>query len=62
MRWADCFAAEVEEFTEMPPGFESRGRKLVSMEELPDVYHLWNPLTEMVFQHAYDVVCRLRAI
>ena len=61
-RWADCFAAEVLAFQDMPEGFESRGRMLVDMERLPDIYHLWNPLTEQVFAHAYEVVCRLRAI
>lgn len=62
VRWADVFAAEVSCLTDMPPGFESRGRQLVTMEELPAVYHLWNPLTEQIFQHAYEVVCRLRRI
>lgn len=62
VRWADCFAAEVIGWQDLPPGFESRGRKLVNLEQLPEIYHLWNPLTELVFNHAYEVVCRLRAI
>jgi 8-oxo-dGTP diphosphatase len=59
VRWADCYAACVHELGEITRQDESRGRKLVTMEELPAIYHLWNPLTEMLFQLSYEVVCRI---
>jgi 8-oxo-dGTP diphosphatase len=59
VRWADCYAARICELTEITRKDESLGRKLVSIEELPEIYHLWNPLTEMLFKQSYEVVCRI---
>jgi hypothetical protein len=58
VRWADCFAAKVTDLVEITRQDESKGRQLVKVEELPTIYHLWNPLTEMLFQLSYEVVCR----
>ncbi len=59
VRWADLFAARVTSFGEIEMTEESLGRKAVSLEELPQVYHLWNDLTAMVFDHAYEIVKRM---
>lgn len=61
IRWADVYAARVARLVEITMTEESLGRQLVSMEELPAIYHLWTPLTEMVFEHSREVVERLRA-
>lgn len=58
VRWADIYTARVCQLVEITMTEESLGRKLVSMEELPGIYHLWTPLTEMVFQHALEVMER----
>ena|SRR5579885_3662282 len=58
VRWADCYAARIHALGEITRQDESRGRKLCSREELPPIYHLWNPLTEMLFDLSYEVVCR----
>lgn len=55
VRWADCFTATVSDFTEISSLAESRGRRLCTVEELPEVYHEWNPLIECVFHHALEV-------
>ncbi|MBL8049516.1 MAG: NUDIX domain-containing protein [Chthonomonas sp.] len=58
IRWADVFVADIKELVEITMPEESRGRKLVSLEELPDIYHLWTPLTEQLFHHSRDVLAR----
>jgi 8-oxo-dGTP diphosphatase len=58
VRWADCFTARVAELGEFQADEESRARKLVPLEELPEVYHLWNELTEQVFLHSLEVLER----
>jgi 8-oxo-dGTP diphosphatase len=58
LRWADVFAARVVELGEIGMAEESFGRRLVTLEELPAIYHLWNDLTEMVFAHSFEVVQR----
>lgn len=58
VRWADCFVARVVELGEIGMTEESKGRKLVTLDELPDIYHLWNPLTQRVFEHSRDVLLR----
>jgi 8-oxo-dGTP diphosphatase len=59
VRWADCYAAKVKKIGEISMKEESLGMKLVKIEELPEIYHLWNPLTEAVFQHSFEIVQRL---
>jgi len=58
VRWVDVYTANVEGLTDLDPQFESIGRKFVTMEELPDIYHLWNPLTEAVFLQSKCVLDR----
>ena len=62
VRWADCFAATVSELVEITIPTESKGRKLVTVDELPGIYHLWNELTEAVFQFSREVVGRHSAL
>jgi 8-oxo-dGTP diphosphatase len=59
VRWADLYAARVSSFGEIEMTDESLGRQAVTIAELPEVYHLWNDLTAMVFEHAYEVVKRM---
>jgi 8-oxo-dGTP diphosphatase len=61
VRWADCYAAKVCRLVDIGMADESKGRKLVTLDELPDLYHIWNPLTEMVFRYSLEVVERLQA-
>ena len=58
VRWADCFTARVRCLTEISMPEESRGRRIVTLDELPAIYHLWNELTRCVFAHAYEVLVR----
>jgi len=58
VRWADCYAARVADLVEIGMQEESLGRQFVTLDELPAIYHLWNPLTEMVFQHSREVLSR----
>lgn len=59
VRWADCFASRVLKFQEIGIPEESRGRKLVKLEELPEIYHNWSCLTEAMFSFSFEVVQRL---
>ncbi len=58
VRWADCYAATVASLVDITAPGESKGRKLAQMEELPEVYHLWNDLTEQIFRYSHEVVRR----
>lgn len=58
VRWADCYVGRVGELVEIGMQEESKGRRFVTIEELPAIYHLWNPLTRMVFEHSYEVLQR----
>lgn len=58
VRWADCYAANVERLTEIGLQEESRGRKFVTLDELPETYHIWNELTRLVFERSREVVDR----
>jgi 8-oxo-dGTP diphosphatase len=58
IRWADVYAARVSCLGEITMTEESLGRKLVTVEELPLIYHLWTPLTEMVFEHSREIMER----
>ncbi len=58
VRWADCFAARVERFEEIQMCEESLGRQLYRLEEIGAIYHVWNELTELVFQHSKAVIDR----
>lgn len=58
IRWADCYASRIEALVDIGMTDESHGRRLVTLDELPDIYHLWNPLTKMVFEHSLEVLDR----
>lgn len=58
VRWADVFAARVEELREFVGGEESRDRRLAVFEELEGMYHLWNPLIEELFLYSREAVAR----
>ncbi|HVT12546.1 MAG TPA: NUDIX domain-containing protein [Fimbriimonadaceae bacterium] len=58
IRWADIYTARIGRLVDITMTQESLGRKLVSMEELPEIYHLWTPLTEMVFKHSQEIMER----
>ncbi len=58
IRWADCYVARIAELVEIGMQEESKGRRLATLEELPDIYHLWNPLTKMVFEHSKEILDR----
>jgi len=60
VRWADCYVAHVDRLVEIGMREESNGRKLVTLDELPDIYHQWNELTQMVFEHSREVIRRMR--
>ena len=62
VRWLDVYAANVEGLFDLDPQFESNGRKYVTMEELPETYHMWNPMLEAVFNHSKCVLDRHKAI
>lgn len=57
-RWADCYTSGVEELVEIQIREESFGRRFFKMDELPEHYHIWNELTNQVFQHAFEVYQR----
>lgn len=59
IRWADCYTGRVGDLVEIEATQESKARKLVSMEELPSIYHNWSDLVDLVFRHAYEVCSRL---
>ena len=61
VRWADCFTAHVVDLIDIQAAAESHGRQLVSVEELPEIYHLWNDLTSQVFEHSRKVMRRSEA-
>ena len=61
VRWADCFTAHVADLIDIQAAAESHGRQLVSVEELPEIYHLWNELTSQVFEHSRKVMRRSEA-
>lgn len=61
VRWADCFVAHVEDLMEIQSVGESKGRRFASLNELPEIYHLWNELTSEVFEHSRKVVRRAEA-
>ena len=62
VRWIDLYTANVVSLCDLAPQFESTDRKYVNVEELPEIYHLWNPLMECVFKHSKDVLDRHEAM
>lgn len=62
VRWADCYTARVADLVEIQIAEESTDRKFMTLDELPEHYHLWNDLTEQVFRHAYEVLLRAQKL
>lgn len=62
VRWADCYVARIDRLVEIGMQEESKGRNLVTMEELPAIYHLWNPLTMRVFEHSFEILQRQKLV
>ncbi|MCG9895146.1 MAG: NUDIX domain-containing protein [Fimbriimonadaceae bacterium] len=58
VRWADVYAASVEGLVDLDPQFESTGRRFVTLEQVPDIYYVWNDLTEAVFVHSRETLRR----
>lgn len=58
VRWADVFVASLLELVDIRCPQESRGRQLVSIEELPSVYYHWSPLTSEVCAFSREVLER----
>jgi 8-oxo-dGTP diphosphatase len=56
--WAEAFTAKVDRFVDIPEDTESRARLHVVQDDLPCCYHLWDSLTEAVFEYSKDVVSR----
>ena len=57
-RWAEAFSARITRLVGIPGGSESTGRKLVEICELPEMYHFWDRLAEVVFRHAKEIAER----
>lgn len=57
-RWAEVYVGEIAELVEIPEKSESSGRRLVSRDELPTVYHDWSELFEKMFDYSYEVLQR----
>jgi 8-oxo-dGTP diphosphatase len=58
VRWADVYVARIKELVDITMPEESGGRQLVTLDQLPEIYHLWNDLTERVFQFSREVLER----
>lgn len=58
VRWADCYAATVEDLVDIGAVTESRERRFVPMESLEEIYHWWNELSAKVFEHSKAVMER----
>lgn len=61
-RWADCFAASAGAMVEIGAVSESRERRFVDLETLPEIYHWWNELSLKVFEHSKKVIERLNEV
>ncbi|MDR3690433.1 MAG: NUDIX domain-containing protein [Fimbriimonas sp.] len=58
VRWADCYTSRIDQLVEIGIKEESRGRRFVRIDELPEIYYQWNALTKRVFEHSFDVLLR----
>lgn len=61
VRWADVYTARILELREITHIDESKGRQFLDREQLPTVYHMWNPLLAEVFDHARVMLDRAEA-
>ncbi len=58
VRWADVYTARVKELVDITMPNESLGRRIVGLEDLPTIYHLWNELTSQMFEFSREVLVR----
>lgn len=58
VRWADVFAGRLVDLIPIGDVAESKGRRMVKLEELEKVYHLWSPLMDAIFAHSKEVLDR----
>ena len=58
MRWADCYTARVASMGEIQVAEESQRIEFMTLDQLPDHYHLWNELTQQVFVYSLEVLRR----
>ncbi len=52
------YVSEVIEFASIPEGTESRGIRLLTLEELPENYFVWDGLMDAVFHCALELFNR----
>jgi 8-oxo-dGTP diphosphatase len=52
---APVFAAAIRARQALPDGAESRGVRLVTLEQLAELYYLWDPLIEAVCRYAFSL-------
>jgi 8-oxo-dGTP diphosphatase len=62
IRWAELYTADVLDLVDIQAGDESSGRRFVRLEDLPGMYHVWNPLTQTVFEHSREAIERARKL
>lgn len=62
VRWADAYTAKVKNLVPINPNFESKGRKLLTLEEIPNIYYQWNQLSQEVFKYSKEVLARMNNI
>ena len=58
IRWADCYVGKVVSMGEISRPEESLGCMLMGMDQMAEMYHLWNDLTEQVVAHSLVVLTR----
>lgn len=58
VRWADVFVGTVDQLVEIGCPNESRGRRMVSKEDLPSIYYNWSELVAEVFDYSKEVIER----
>jgi 8-oxo-dGTP diphosphatase len=51
-RYVPAYVGRVSSLADLPPGTESRGVSLATLEELPGCYWMWDALLEAVFHYA----------
>ncbi len=54
VRCVPVYAGQVSATVPIPQGSESRGVRLASLQDLPDVYYTWDALIEAVCTYAFD--------
>ena len=54
IRYVAVFVANAESVGTVPSGFESLGTRLVDFVEAREIYYLWDPLIEAVFDRAQE--------